>query len=90
MNSIDYAKVLKHLLKTHNCNYFMFMPLQDKDRYDPIYRISISVNAVNVDNASLNKPDIWCMSCNDHALYSKMLMRFFVGHVKICGLAHMT
>ena len=72
MNSIDYAKVLKHLLKTHNCNYFIFMPLQYKDRYDPTYRISVSVNAVNIDNASLNKPDIWCMSCNDHALYCKM------------------
>lgn len=69
MNSINYAKVLKHLLKTHNCNYFIFMPLQDKDSYDPIYRISVNVNA---DTDSLNKPNIWCMSCNDHALYCKM------------------
>ena len=41
MNSIDYAKVLKHLLKIAGCKCFLLIPLKDKD-YGIVWKMYIN------------------------------------------------
>ena len=51
MNSIDYAKVLKHLLKTRNCKYFALCPLRDKD-YGIAWAINIARRAIDANSST--------------------------------------